>query len=170
MPTAADAAELRGAVNDSFEALNRWMPWAAAPQTLAQARDFCATARRQWRTEEALALLLRQRDGRRLVGASGFPRIDWSVPTFEIGYWCHSAYTGRGYAREAVTALTELAFARLDAVRVELRIDERNAASIRVAERSGFAREGVLRAASRDSRGALRNMAVYARLAPEVGR
>lgn len=170
VPTAADAAEVRRAVNDSFDALHRWLPWAGAPQSLAEARDFCSSARQQWRADEAWALLLRRRDGQRLIGASGFPRIDWSVPAFEIGYWCHSAHTGRGYVTEAVTALTDLAFERYDAARVELRIDERNVASIRVAERAGFEREGVLRAVSRDSRGALRNLAVYARLTPPGAR
>ncbi|HEX2739276.1 MAG TPA: GNAT family N-acetyltransferase, partial [Rubrobacter sp.] len=80
-----------------------------------------------------------------LVGSSGLHRIDWEVPKFEIGYWCRTLFTGRGYTTEAVRGITAFAFDALGARRVEIRCDSRNLPSARVAERAGFKLEGELR-------------------------
>ena len=69
---------------------------------------------------------------------------------------------GRGYVSEATQALAKLAFDELGAARVELRMDDDNERSWRVAERLGFELEGVLRAESRDNGGNLRDTRVYA--------
>jgi len=66
---------------------------------------------------------------------------------------------------EAVNALAEYAFQQIKAVRVELITDEENVSSRRVAERSGFVLEGVLRNERRAPDGTLRNTCVYARAA-----
>jgi RimJ/RimL family protein N-acetyltransferase len=56
----------------------------------------------------------------------------------EIGYTLAPAHHGRGYATEAVEALIGYAFGRLAVERILATADERNAPSIRVAERLGF--------------------------------
>ena len=72
------------------------------------------------------------------MGSSGLQGIDWEVPRFEIGYWCRTRFTGRGYISEAVRGITAFAFESLEARRVEIRCDARNLPSARVAERAGF--------------------------------
>ena len=67
---------------------------------------------------------------------------------------------------EAAAALADLCFDRLDARRVELRMDDRNAASWRVAERIGFTLEGVLRDDSLTPANVVRSTRVYARVRP----
>src|SRR5262249_4185470 len=81
--------------------------------------------------------------------------IDWTVPKCEIGYWIRSSCARRGYATEAATALAALASGALGARRVEITCNARNAASRRVAEKSGFALEAVLANHRRDTAGAL---------------
>ena len=73
-----------------------------------------------------------------MVGSSGLQGIDWEVPKFEIGYWCRTSFTGRGYITEAVRGITAFAFEALGARRVEIRCDSRNHPSVRVAQRAGF--------------------------------
>ena len=82
----------------------------------------------------------------------------------DLPYLAFETATGQGYASEGVNALVDWAFAGLTAQRVELITDEANTASRRVAERCGFALEGVLRHAQRAPDGSLRNTCVYARL------
>ena len=65
---------------------------------------------------------------------------------------------------EAVQALTRFAFDRLEARRVEIRMDAGNERSWRVAERAGFRLEGVLRGDSLTPAGELRDTRVYARV------
>ena len=61
-------------------------------------------------------------------------------------------------------ALTRFAFDRLEARRVEIRMDAGNERSWRVAERVGFRLEGVLRGNSLTPAGELRDTRVYARV------
>jgi len=63
----------------------------------------------------------------------------------EIGYWLGEAFWGRGITTAAVTALTEYAFSSLDLRRLEAGIYSWNPASMRVLEKSGYRREGVMR-------------------------
>lgn len=63
----------------------------------------------------------------------------------EIGYWLGVGYWNRGYATEAVTAATEFAFSFLNLERITALCFAENAASLRVLEKCGFRREGVLR-------------------------
>jgi RimJ/RimL family protein N-acetyltransferase len=79
-----------------------------------------------------------------------------------IGYWCRTACVGQGYVTEAVRVLAALAFDTLGAQRVEIRCDVRNARSRAVAERAGFAQEGVQRNEGRTPLGELRDTVVYA--------
>ena len=78
---------------------------------------------------------------------------------FEIGYWCRRGETGKGYVSEGVAALAELALGRLGGARVEIRCDDLNLRSAAVAERCGFALEGILANDGRSTR-------VYVRARP----
>ena len=63
-----------------------------------------------------------------------------------LSYWTFPAFRGRGFATRAVRLVTGWAFAHLEVARVELLIEPDNHASLAVARRAGFIREGVLRA------------------------
>ena len=164
-PVRADAAMVNEAVLDSFEDLHAWMVWAAVRPSVADSRAFCEQAGRDRAAGSACPLLMLAADGR-MVGATGFARVDWQVPAFEVGYWCRSGCTGQGYATEAAGVLTRFAFESLGARRVELRIDARNVRSVAVAERLGFELEGTLRRNVRDHHGVLRDTRIYALIDP----
>ena len=63
----------------------------------------------------------------------------------ELGYIVHPAARGRGVATQALILLTRWAFEELGALRAYLFIDVENAPSLRVAQRAGYVREGLLR-------------------------
>ena len=60
----------------------------------------------------------------------------------EIGYGISESYEGRGYATEAVSAVTEWAAQQDGITRVEAEAEEDNLSSLRVLEKSGFVRSG----------------------------
>lgn len=62
----------------------------------------------------------------------------------EIGYGIEEEQQGRGYATEAVKALVDWAFRQPGVTRVEAEAEEDNAASLRVLEKCGFARNGIM--------------------------
>src|SRR5829696_8475523 len=120
------------------------MPWLKEDRTVDGAESSARRARVAGLQSSKLSLHLYLKGTHTLVGSSGLQGIDWEVPKFEIGYWCRTSFTGRGYITEAVLGITEFAFDTLGARRVEIRCDSRNLPSTRVAERAGFELEGRL--------------------------
>ena len=62
-----------------------------------------------------------------------------------FGYWLGEPFWGRGVMTAAVRATTSYIFDNLDLVRLEAPVFEWNPASMRVLEKCGFVREGILR-------------------------
>ena len=74
----------------------------------------------------------------RFLGGCGLHRIDWDVPSFEIGYWVRASESGKGYITEAVRLLTECCFETLNANRVFIRVVVENEKSQAIPRRLGF--------------------------------
>jgi RimJ/RimL family protein N-acetyltransferase len=66
----------------------------------------------------------------------------------EIGYWLGEAFWGRGITTEALTLVTDYAFRRMSLLRLFALPFADNVASVRVLEKAGYEREGLLRSAS----------------------
>jgi RimJ/RimL family protein N-acetyltransferase len=83
-----------------------------------------------------------ERDG----SLSGVVSMGESDPqTWEVAYYVFPEARGQGVAPEAVRLLSERAFAERGAERLWLEVDPENTSSLRVAEKAGYFREGVLR-------------------------
>jgi RimJ/RimL family protein N-acetyltransferase len=105
----------------------------------------------------------------RLVGTCTLAELSAEHRRAAVGYALRRAEWGRGYGTEALRALLAFAFddaAGLALHRVEADVDPRNDASIRVLERLGFRREGVLRERWH-LHGELQDAALYGLLARE---
>jgi RimJ/RimL family protein N-acetyltransferase len=63
----------------------------------------------------------------------------------ELSYWTLAGHRGRGYATRAARLVCRHAFGKMSIARIALYIEPDNAASLAVAEASGFTEEGVLR-------------------------
>ena len=144
-PLPGDGPEMHAAVKESLKELSPWMPWPKKHRTVDDSEASARRARVAFLERSELRLHLYLKGTDTLVGSSGLQGIDWEVPTFEIGYWCRTAFRGRGYITEAVLGITAFAFDTLGARRVEIRCDSRNIASMSVARRAGFLLEGELR-------------------------
>ena len=83
--------------------------------------------------------------GDEVVGFAALVQVDLERGEAEIGYLIGPAARGRGAATSAVELLTRWSFDELGLERLELRIDPANIGSERVAERTGYRREGILR-------------------------
>lgn len=98
-------------------------------------------------------------------GISLRPGEDIERCSAEIGYWLGRAYWGRGMATAAVRAVTEYAFTSLDLLRVFAVPFTDNAASLRVLEKAGYVREGLLRSSAIKA-GQVRDQYLYAAVRP----
>lgn len=136
-----DAELLNIATRETYEDLRPWMVWAEAVPTITQTRNYLEDGLKRFELDQYLHMNIWDRATGELAGTTGYNQIEWSVPRFEVGYWVRKQFQRQGIAVEALTAITDCAFKRLGARRVEVRIDPDNAGSIRVAERAGFAYE-----------------------------
>lgn len=160
-PRPGDGQALYDAVSESLDHLRPWMPWAHQPLTIEGEEETVRRMHQRFIAREDLPLFVILKGTDMIVGGSGLHRFDWAVPRFEIGYWIRKRFEGQGYVTEAAGGITRFAFDNLKAERVEIRMDERNVRSWRVAERLGFVWEGTLRNDARDVEGNLRNTRVY---------
>jgi [ribosomal protein S5]-alanine N-acetyltransferase len=86
----------------------------------------------------------RREDGE-MLGTCTIFSIHHESMRAELGYCLRSPFWRRGYMGEALAALIDYAFATLKLRRLEADVDPGNAGSVRLLERMGFTREGLLR-------------------------
>jgi RimJ/RimL family protein N-acetyltransferase len=168
VPRPGDGVVVNDAVRASHAELAPWMPWAVTLPSVDESEAHCRRQQAKFLLREDFAMLVfaRAADGGEgeLVGGTGLHRIDWAVRKFEIGYWRKTGCEGRGLLTEAVVAMARMAFDALAARRVEIRMDDRNVASWKLAERAGFTLEGLLRFDSLTPAGEPRSTRIYARV------
>ncbi len=107
-----------------------------------------------------------QRDGVAVGGAGVMPGKDVERISGEVGYWLGEAHWGRGLATAGVRELVTYAFTVLALRRVFAVPFARNTASVRVLEKVGFRREGLL-VESAVKNGKLESQVIYAVTKPE---
>jgi RimJ/RimL family protein N-acetyltransferase len=104
--------------------------------------------------------------GRRVVGVIILMLDSASNRRLEIGWIFHPEVHGRGFATEAARAVLPVCFRRLRTHRVVAKLDARNTASARVAQRLGMRHEAVLRE-DHLCKGEWVSVAIYGLLAAE---
>jgi RimJ/RimL family protein N-acetyltransferase len=165
MPQPGDGQAVHEAVLESLSHLRAWpasFPWAFQEPSQDQSEAYCRIGHSAFLARTDMPMLIFLKGDKRLVGATGLHRFDWQVPKCELGYWGRSSYLKRGLVTEAVKAVVQFAFAYLGMRRVECRTDADNMPSRLVAERAGFAQEGIMRDERKDPDGTLRHTCVYA--------
>ena len=81
------------------------------------------------------------KDGGKVIGQSNISIQSKEHSRAEIGWVVHPDYVGQGYATEATRALITYAFNTLKFHRLVAYIDQRNEASVKLAERLGMRHE-----------------------------
>jgi [ribosomal protein S5]-alanine N-acetyltransferase len=88
---------------------------------------------------------LERKEDAQMLGTCTLFHCDEKNGRAELGYGQHSRYWRSGYMTEALTALIDYAFGTLRLRRLEADVDPRNENSLRILDRLGFRREGLLR-------------------------
>jgi RimJ/RimL family protein N-acetyltransferase len=125
--------------------------------------------RQPWRDGGALHFMMLDSERNKIVGSIGVFHPDWEVRSTEIGYGVRSDERGQGFASEALAAVTRWVLTDGGIQRAWLTANTDNLASVRVAEKAGFHREGTLRRAGLEDDG-LHDQAVFSLLDDEISR
>jgi ribosomal-protein-serine acetyltransferase len=150
-----------------MDGLQRWLGlYQDGPPTVEETEALVRQKHAEFLLRQDLMLLCFLKGTNTFVLSSGL-HPNWKVPSFEIGYWCRHSYQGQGYVTEAVNAIADFAFNRLNAKRVFIRCDSDNHASANVACRAGFEFEGTLRHDDRNNSGELRDTLMFSQVRPD---
>ncbi len=142
-----DGAITASAVMETWEELNQWMRW-------AENRDAFTAELMEIRNRHVMASFL-LRESVELIGIEtqtneavvwcGLHDIDWQARQCDTGYWVRKSAQGRGLATETANAMLRYAFGALGMQRVGLTHSIGNEPSRRIAQKLGFALEGIQR-------------------------
>jgi RimJ/RimL family protein N-acetyltransferase len=115
---------------------------ARRPMTLRAEEEFIDSLA----TGERISLGIAMRDGDRLIGGAGLREIDEPCRRATFGILIGPPEErGKGYGTEATRLMVGYAFETMNLNRVVLQVTEYNPRGVRVYEKVGFRREGVLR-------------------------
>jgi RimJ/RimL family protein N-acetyltransferase len=142
----------------------RWITGIPVPYRREDARRFVEDVAMRERSDGLGLPTVIEADGA-FAGTAG---IRWRAGRLgpEIGYSVAPWARRRGFATEAARALADWGLAH-GAPRVHLFVDVRNAASLAVARKAGFAQEGIVRACLDNRDGTRADAVLFGRLAGE---
>jgi ribosomal-protein-serine acetyltransferase len=141
----ADVDALYVAAHESLEALIPWMSWAHPAYSRNDVAEFVRIVRGTWDAGTYYAFAITDaRDGY-MLGAASLSHIHPVYHFCNLGYWIRATRRGQGLAGRAARLSAKFGFEQVGLIRVEVVIAVGNAASLKVAEKSGAHREGILR-------------------------
>lgn len=146
-PQPADYAEWAQLREASRSFLMPWEPtWPADDLTRGAFRRRLRRYAEDQRADLAYPFFVFRTADNALVGGLTLGNIRRGVAqSGSLGYWMGAAYARQGYMTAAVRAVIGFAFGTLRLHRIEAACIPGNAASIRLLEKTGFAREGYAR-------------------------
>jgi ribosomal-protein-alanine N-acetyltransferase len=135
-PAVADCGEFVALAQQSLEFLR---PWLEPPAT--RERFYGYLRSRQAPTDDAF--LVCENAGNQIVGVINISCIVRGVfQSAYLGYWIGAPFARQGYMTEAMGLVSQYAFAEMDLHRLEANIQPGNMASIALARKCGFKKEG----------------------------
>lgn len=106
---------------------------------------FLQNSGRQWKMGDSATYGMYLRGTDTFIGMVNIHAISWASARGEFGYWMDSKYTGQGLMTEAVVAL-ETYFFKMGFNRLAILANPKNKASVAIARRLGYVKEGTERA------------------------
>ncbi len=120
--------------------------WSSPPlRDRRAAEDLLAEIRSYFERRELFQWGVALAESDRVIGTCTLAWLHAESRRAELGFALGRTHWGHGYMSEALVALLDFAFGPLGLRRLEADIDPRNESSLRLVERLGFRREGLLR-------------------------
>jgi ribosomal-protein-serine acetyltransferase len=140
-----DVDSVYEAARESIAELSVWMSWCHPDYSLDETRTWIESQPNKWEKGEEYNFAISYNTGGLYLGGCGLKVIDPGCGTANLGYWVRMSQTNKGIATAATILLAQFAFKDLKLSRVEFTVAVDNQASLRVADKVGAIREGILR-------------------------
>jgi len=138
-----DVPSLFEAVRESVSTVGPWLPWCHMSYSMEDAQAWVERQMAAFQAGTEYQFVILSEAGR-FLGGCGLNAVDREHRRANLGYWVRSSEAGRGVVPAATRRLADWAFENTDLNRLEIVVATENARSLRVAEKAGAVREGVL--------------------------
>jgi ribosomal-protein-alanine N-acetyltransferase len=114
-------------------------------QTMAEAEEWVQKVQQSFTNAEGVSWVTCLKERNELIGVAGLWRIIKEHYRAEIGYTLMPEYWNLGLMTEALKAIIDFGFKKMNLHSIEANINPDNIASIKTAEKLGFVREAYFR-------------------------
>ncbi|MCU9613101.1 GNAT family N-acetyltransferase [Caldibacillus lycopersici] len=136
-----DAPKIQELANNEELASILGLPY---PYTLQFAENWVAAMPALIASGDEYPLAILHKQTNKIIGTITL-RIDKKNNKAELGYWMGRAYWGAGFMTEAVKRMVQFGFQALQLHKITAIVLTRNLGSVKVLEKAGLKREGLLR-------------------------
>jgi len=140
-----DAQGVFEAIRESLADVSPWLRDLGSVQSVAEVEAFIAAQPENWANGIAYNFAITVLEGSPILGGCGLTQIQQNHRFANLYYWVRSSYTRQGIASRATRLLAHFGLETLGLQRIEIVVETTNTASVRVAEKAGAQREGILR-------------------------
>ena len=141
----SDIDRLYEAVIESRDELSPYMPWCHPEYARRDSEQWVHQQLVHWDQGKEYQFAIEDAATGRYLGGGGLNELSRLNKRANLGYWVRTSAAGRGVITRASALIARFAIYHLGLARVEIYMSVENLASIRVAEKLGAQREGVLR-------------------------
>jgi len=141
----SDIDSVYEAVRESIPELSVRMSWCHPDYSVEEAKTWIESQPDKWEKGAEYNFAISYYTRSLYLGGCGLNVIDRGCSIANLGYWVRTSQTNKGIATAATLLLAQFAFNELKLNRVELTIAVDNQASLRIADKAGATREGILR-------------------------
>ena len=163
----SDAEKVYRSIRSSITELSLWLPFAHKDYSLKDCRDWIGKRPREWKKGINYDFGIFDVKTGEHIGTCSFNEISKMDSRANLGYYVRSDRTGQGIAVAATKLLAKWGFEVLKLNRIDILVAVENQRSLRVAEKVGAKREGVLRNRI-DIRGELHDAVMHSLVPGEV--
>lgn len=142
-----DVDGLYRAARESIDVVGRWLPWCSQAYRREDSEIYIARSLQAWaKPERRYPFAIESLgDGMLVGGVTLTLHRDEQADFATVGYWLRASRHGNGIMTRAVGLASAFGFDQLNLARQEILVLAHHMAARRVAERSGFRFEGLLR-------------------------
>lgn len=153
-------------VDENREYLGKWLPWADVTKKVEDSYNYLYEKEKEFKDRKKIEYGIYLKD--KYIGNIAIFHLDKDNKSGELGYWLSGKYAGNGYMTEAVSLIEKEFFQNQKINRIVIKCDEKNIASKKVTEKSGYLYEGKHREAMYSKKHkSYRNVLCYSKLKKE---
>ena len=141
----SDAEETYRVIKSSLAEIGVWLPFAHPNYSPKESKDWIKKRPKEWKKGIIYDFGIFDAEDGTLIGGCGLNNIGHENRQANLGYWVRTSRMGQGVAPSATLLLAKWGFETLKLTRIEIVIAVGNERSLRVAEKVGAKREGILR-------------------------